>query len=282
MTVGFCGLGLIGGSMAKAYRKNSDMTLLGCDMDKTIENFAILSEVIDGSLTDEKVKDCDLIYIALYPNDAIEYLKHIAPIVRQDAIVMDLCGTKKSICEIGFSLSRQYGFTYVGAHPMAGTQYSGFKHSKASMFKGASLIIVPPVYDDIAFYDKIKKLTAPAEFSEITVTTAEKHDKMIAFTSQLAHIVSNAYVKSPTAQEHKGFSAGSYKDLTRVAWLNENMWTPLFLENRENLINELDSIISSLNEYRVALQQNDAKTLCTLLKDGRISKEKVDGNSKAK
>lgn len=139
------------------------------------------------------------------------------------------------------------------------------------------MVLVPPVFDDIAFLDKIKSLLAPAGFGKLSVTTAEEHDKMIAFTSQLAHIVSNAYVKTPTAQNHKGFSAGSYKDLTRVAWLNENMWTELFIENKEPLLFELEYIINSLTEYKEAIEKEDAETLRSLLRDGRIAKEKVDG-----
>lgn len=139
------------------------------------------------------------------------------------------------------------------------------------------MVLVPPVFDDISFLDRIKKLLSPAGFGRFSVITAEAHDRTIAFTSQLAHLVSNAYVKSPTARSHKGFSAGSYKDMTRVAWLNEQMWTELFLENREPLLFELDQILSSLQEYRDALSQGDEETLRTLLKDGRIAKEEIDG-----
>ena len=139
------------------------------------------------------------------------------------------------------------------------------------------MVIVPPIYDDIGFLDRIKKLLEPAGFGKISVTTAEAHDKTIAFTSQLAHVVSNAYVKSPTAEGHKGFSAGSYKDLTRVAWLNENMWTELFLENKGPLLFELDHMISALGEYRDAIAADDGDRLRGLLRDGRIAKEKIDG-----
>jgi prephenate dehydrogenase len=160
---------------------------------------------------------------------------------------------------------------------MAGTQYSGIKYAKESLFRGAPMVIVPHVFDDIAYLDRIKQILAPAGFGKISVTTAKRHDEMIAFTSQLAHVVSNAYVKSPTAVHHKGFSAGSYKDMTRVAWLNENMWSELFLENKEPLLFEIDSIISSLCEYREAIKNGDADTLRSLLRDGRIAKERIDG-----
>lgn len=276
MKVGICGLGLIGGSMAKAYKEDGH-TVFAYDIDEATLGYATLSGMIDEVLNTETISQCELIFIALYPAETIKYLNEIASLISSETVVIDLCGTKTTVCEYGFSLAKKHGFIFVGGHPMAGKQFSGIKYSKASLFKGAPMVLVPPVYDDIAFLDRIKKLLAPAGFGKLSVTTAEKHDTMIAFTSQLAHIVSNAYVKSPTAQEHKGFSAGSYKDLTRVAWLNENMWTELFIENKEPLLFELDYIINSLNEYKTAIENDDADSLKTLLRDGRIAKERVDG-----
>ncbi len=276
MTVGICGLGLIGGSMAKAY-KEAGHTVLAYDIDQSTLGFAALDGIIDGALNLSSIQQCELVLIALYPSQTIVYLNEIAPALSTNTVVIDLCGTKQTVCKCGFALAQKYGFTFVGGHPMAGKQYSGIKHSRASLFKGAPMVIVPPIYDDIAFLDRIKGLLAPAGFGSLSVTTAEKHDAMIAFTSQLAHVVSNAYVKSPTAKKHKGFSAGSYKDLTRVAWLNENMWTELFIENKEPLLFELEYIINSLTEYKNAIENNDAATLKSLLRDGRVAKEEIDG-----
>ena len=276
MTVGICGLGLIGGSMAKAYHADGH-TVLGFDAHEPTLGYCALAGITDGVLNEETIPSCDLIFIALYPQIAAEYLKKIAPIIDAHTVVIDLCGTKKQICDCGFALAAQYGFTFVGGHPMAGTQYSGIKYAKATLFKGAPMVLVPPIYDDIAFLDRIRTLLAPAGFGKFSVTDAESHDRVIAFTSQLAHVVSNAYVKSPSAKEHKGFSAGSYKDMTRVAWLNEQMWCELFLENRDPLLFELDTIIASLQEYRDAIDKNDADTLRTLLRDGRVAKEEIDG-----
>ena len=276
MTVGICGLGLIGGSMAKAYRA-AGHRVLGFDTHEPTLGYAALAGITDGVLNADTIASCELIFVALYPKKATQYLEEIAPLVGRECVVIDLCGTKKQICECGFALAKQYGFTFVGGHPMAGTQYSGIKYAKSTLFKGAPMVLVPPVYDDIAFLDRIRQLLAPAGFGKFSVTTAQAHDDMIAFTSQLAHVVSNAYVKSPSAKGHKGFSAGSYKDMTRVAWLNEAMWTELFLENKEPLLFELDTIIRSLSEYRDAIATDDAETLRSLLKDGRIAKEEIDG-----
>jgi prephenate dehydrogenase len=218
-----------------------------------------------------------LILIALYPRAAMEYLKNTAHLIAKEALVIDLCGTKRTICEAGFALAEQYGFTFVGGHPMAGLHHSGFKYARGNLFHGASMVLVPPTFDDIFLLDRVKKALAPAGFGRMTVTTADQHDEMIAFTSQLAHVVSNAYVKSPTARSHKGFSAGSYKDLTRVARLNEEMWSELFVENKEHLVSELNTLIASLTEYRDAIRDGNTDATRSLLKDGREAKESIDG-----
>lgn len=277
MTIGIAGLGLIGGSLAKAYKAAGDHTVYAHDLDTSVVELAKIAGAVDGALTEENIPGCDLILVALYTGAAIEYMKSIAPFVSKDCVVVDCCGTKKRVCEEGFKIATEYGFTYAGGHPMAGTQYSGFKYSRANLFKGASMIIVPSRFDDINLTQRIKDLLMPAGFGRITISTADEHDRMIAFTSQLPHVVSNAFIKSPTAQTHRGFSAGSYKDLTRVAWLNENMWTELFFEDREYLLFEIETVIKSLTEYRDALRDGDRERMTQILREGRIAKEKVDG-----
>ena len=281
MNIGIVGLGLIGGSVARAYRAYSDTNSLdfkifGHDINKPILDFAIMSGVLDGTLDGDAIKKCDLVFIGLYPDESIAYLEENADKFSSDALVIDLCGTKSEICRIGFALAEKHGFTFVGGHPMAGTHNSGYKYSRANMFSGAPMVIVPPSFDDIELLGKVRSLLSPLGFGRYSVTSAEEHDRLIAFTSQLAHVVSNAYVKSPTAREHKGFSAGSYKDMTRVAWLNEVMWTELFFENKNPLLFEIDCIINSLTEYRDALLGNDKEKMRDLLREGRIAKEQID------
>ena len=276
-TVGIAGLGLIGGSFAKAYKENSDVRVLGFDLNNSISHLAAVEGAIDGILNKENIGECDIIIPALYPNAVIKYVKEMAPYIRKDAIVIDTAGLKREICKECFEVAHQNGFTFVGGHPMAGKKYSGFKYSTGKLFKDASMIVVPENPDDQALLSNVRVALAPCDFGRITVCSPEKHDEMIAFTSQLAHIVSNAYVKSPTAMEHRGYSAGSYKDLTRVAWLNEDMWTEIFMKNRDNLIKEIDYITGFLTEYRDALDKEDSDTLWKLLHDGKMAKENVDG-----
>ena len=276
MTVGIVGLGLIGGSFAKAYHAAGHQ-VLAFDTDQSVYDFAVLSGAVNGPLTDETLPECDLILIAVYPSAAVEYLKQHGAHIGKKPIVIDCCGTKRVVCTACFPLAEQFGFTYLGGHPMAGTHNSGFKYATATMFHNAPMVLVPANHNDIELLSRVKELLAPAGFSRFSVTTAEQHDEMIAFTSQLAHVVSNAYIKSPTAGLHKGFSAGSYKDMTRVAWLAPKMWAELFLENKDFLMTELNTLIDNLRQYQDAMEHDDLPGLIQLLDDGRKRKEEVDG-----
>jgi prephenate dehydrogenase len=276
MKVGILGLGLIGGSLARAYALEGH-TVYAIQRNESMLSFAMLAGAVHGKLEEATIPECDLILLAIYPGGSASWLEQNAHLISRDALVIDCCGIKKEICERCFPLAERYGFTFVGGHPMAGSQFSGFKYSRANLFDGAPMILVPPVFDDILLLDRVKQALKPCNFGFFSVTTAEEHDKMIAFTSQMPHILSNAFIKSPTALNHKGFSAGSYKDLTRVAWLNPQMWAELFMENRENVLFELDYYISSLAAYRDAIQQQDMDQLVTLLEEGKKRKEVVDG-----
>lgn len=276
MTVGIVGLGLIGGSFAKAYHA-AGHTVLAFDTDRSTYDFAVLSGTVNGPLTDETLSTCDLILIAVIPSAAVGYLKQHAAHIGPKPVVIDCCGTKRVVCTACFPLAEQFGFTYLGGHPMAGTHNSGFKYATATMFHNAPMVLVPANHNDIELLSRAKELLAPAGFSRFSVTTAEQHDEMIAFTSQLAHVVSNAYIKSPTAGLHKGFSAGSYKDMTRVAWLAPQMWAELFLENKDFLMAELNTLIDNLRQYQDAMEHDDLSGLIQLLDDGRKRKEEVDG-----
>lgn len=276
MTVGIVGLGLIGGSAARAYSL-SGHRVLAFDIDEAILSFAEIAGASAGKLSKENFGECELILIAIPPVAAVKYFEEVAPYIAKPALVIDFCGTKKDICAAGFRLAEEYGFTYVGGHPMAGTHHSGFKYSRADLFKGAPMVIVPPRYDDINLFFRVDTALKPLAFKGISVTTASEHDEIIAFTSQLAHVVSNAYVKSPTALKHTGFSAGSYQDLTRVARLNPRMWAELFLQNTENLTFEIDELIGHLTEYKDAIKNNDQERLINLLSLGSRIKKEIDG-----
>ena len=277
MRVGIVGLGLIGGSFAKAYQE-AGHDVLAFDRDESVLSFAQLEGAVSAPLTKENIGTCDLVLVAIYPEAAVNYIRDMAPYIGTKPMVIDCCGTKRVVCQALFPLAKEYGFTYLGGHPMAGTHNSGFKYATATMYHGAPMVLVPADFNNIELLSRVKELLAPAGFGRFSVTTAEKHDEMIAFTSQMAHVVSNAYIKSPTAGNHKGFSAGSYKDLTRVAWLNPQMWAELFLENKDFLMRELNILIENLQKYELAMEQDDLPGLTALLDEGRRRKEEVDGH----
>ena len=276
MNVGILGLGLIGGSLARAYAK-AGHAVYACEKDASMLEFAQLAGAVHGVLDEKTIPQCELILLAIFTEGSAQWLEGNAQLVAKNALVIDCCGIKYEICKRCFPVAKANGFTFIGGHPMAGSHNSGFKFSRSNLFQGAPMVLVPDRFDDPELLHWAKEMLAPCNFGSFSVTTAEEHDKMIAFTSQMPHILSNAFIKSPTAQQHKGFSAGSYKDLTRVAWLNPYMWAELFLNNRENVLLELEAYINSLNQYKQAIESNDSDTLIALLDEGRRRKEEVDG-----
>ena len=285
ITVGIVGLGLIGGSFARAYRA-AGATVYAFDTDEDTMGAARI-ETIAGVLDDETVPACDLIVLAAYPAACLAWLRDHAealgscsdPASSTGPVVIDTAGVKSAVCKEAFGLARAHGFSFVGAHPMAGTENSGFAFARADLFCGAPMVLTPPDCDDIArltLLDRVHTLLEPLGFGTYSVTTPEAHDEVIAFTSQLAHVVSNAYVKSPTAQVHHGFSAGSYRDLTRVAHLNPQMWSELMIDDADNLSREITGLIDALSAYRDALDDRDRNRLRMLLAEGDRIKRSLD------
>lgn len=281
MKIGIVGLGLIGGSMAKALKMRTEHTVYGMDSNESVRLKAILLDAIDHELTGENLSEMDMVMIALYPKDALDFAKQYASLLKKGALLIDLCGVKQVVSEPLHQLAIENGFIYIGGHPMAGREFSGFTYSTETLFDGASMILVPYSGTPIELVQEIKQLFYRIGFTYIQISTPAEHDRMIAFTSQLAHVVSSAYIKSPTALHHIGFSAGSYKDMTRVAKLNEAMWTELFLDNAEYLCDEIDGLIANLKEYRDALAQGDHDRVFSLLKAGRERKAVIDNDETA-
>lgn len=273
--IGIVGLGLIGGSMAKTIKRCTEYQVCGYDIAPNTMEKAFCDGAVDEiGLT--SIFTCDLTFIALYPKQTIDFVKTHAEQWQKGTALVDLCGVKKYVCDQLGSFCLQKGLSFVGGHPMAGREFSGYDYTLPSLFSGASMILTPTQASNDALIKQLENFFASLQFGKVVVTTAQNHDKMIAFTSQLAHVVSNAYIKSPEADRHNGYSAGSYKDLTRVARLNEEMWTELFLCNQEALLAEIDTIIENLAQVRNALEKEDADTLKTLLKAGSDRKKTID------
>jgi len=278
VNVGIVGLGLIGGSMAKSIKVRTAHTVWGIDLDAETMTLSRLSGAIDGALTAENLPLCDLVLVAIRPAAAIRWVGDNAKFIQKTAILVDLCGVKRNVCEQLAPIAKANGFAYIGGHPMAGRERGGFVHSSEELFTGASMILTPDQNTDMRMLETLKAFFTDIGFAGLTFSTPEEHDRIIAYTSQLAHLVSSAYIKSPEAQRRRGFSAGSFRDMTRVAHLDEAMWTELFLDDADYLTEQLEILIDHLNEYREALAAHDAEKLQALLKEGREKKATAGGN----
>ena len=275
MKIAVVGLGLIGGSFCKAIKAYTSHICLGVgrDLNSKSVQMALHDDAIDKAIIPEELGQADLSIICLHPQGIIQFIKENAQYFRPGSIVIDAGGVKESIVKEVDDILKERGVIFIGAHPMAGREFSGYAYSLPDLYKGASMIFTPSEYVPDEAKKIVEQLARDLKFGRVVYTTPQEHDQNIAFTSQLAHVVSSAYIKSPTMRHESGFSAGSFKDLTRVAKLNEDMWTELFLMNQKALLYEVDTIIHSLQEYRDALAEADGETLHNLLRDGRILKE---------
>lgn len=273
MKIAVIGLGLIGGSICKALKKGTSHTVLGFDANSDTMIKAFDQSAIDDSIDSAGLIEADIVFVCLHPEETIAFVTQNAGMFKKGGIVCDVCGVKRRPVEKLDQLLHEEGVIYLGTHPMAGREFSGFDYADTGIFQGASFIVTPTELTPNEALKTLEALAYNMGFGKVVKTTADQHDRNIAFTSQLAHIVSNAYVKSPSLKNEQGFSAGSFQDLTRVARLNEDLWTSLFILNKEHLIFELDGLISSLEEYKMALENEEPKTLHRLLSEGRKLKE---------
>jgi len=276
MNIGVIGLGLIGGSLARAY-KRAGAAVYGYDTNHLTTDFVKLAGSIDEELTKENMNDCDCIFIAIPPSRALDWLKENAPLLQRSTTVIDCCGVKRAICSLAEELMKETELSFVGGHPMAGVQGWGFKKSSEVMFDGSTFAIVSLDKNNIELLSKVKNIIKMAGFTELIVMSAEEHDEVIAFTSQLSHIVASSFIQSDTLLlSEKTIAGGSFRDMTRVAMMDENMWSGLMQENRDNLIREIRNLISELQKYLSALENSDTDRLMELLANGREIKTETE------
>lgn len=276
MNIGIIGLGLIGGSLAKSLKENTAHTVWGYDIDASVISKAMLCQAIDEPLIPSRLALCDMVLIALYPSLCVEYVRENAAAFSPNALVIDCAGVKRAVCSPILEIAREHAWRYIGGHPMAGREFSGFNHAQGDLFSNASMILTPDSEIDMQTRVVLKSFFLDMGFASVRFTTPDEHDSMIAYTSQLAHIVSGAYVKNPLSHHHKGFSAGSFQDMTRVAKLNEDMWTELMMDNADLLVPSIEDLIFRLTEYRDALKEKEMEKLHSLLKEGRLMKESLN------
>lgn len=276
MKIGIIGLGLMGASFGKAIIKNTSHTVYGADIDDSVMLKAELVGAINFPLENSAYGEIDVLCIAVYPRSFEVVLTPILPKLKSGAVVIDLSGNKRAVAlAMQKAKAAHPQLEFIATHPMAGREFWGVEHSTCGLFEKSSLIMIP-IHTDIEKLTEIKELFTEIGVASVVISDAETHDRIIAYTSQLAHIASSSFVKSPTAPLHNGYSAGSFRDLTRVARLNADMWTELMIDNGDNLVPEIDGLIARLKEYRDALKNNDEKTLFKLLEDGNVKKEEIE------
>ena len=274
MKILIVGLGLIGGSIAKALVANTDAKVVGMDKDDATLALALDEHTIEYIAGESDLMDADVTILAMTPRSIISFVEENHLLMNKTGLVIDVCGIKRDIMECFRKYFAKTGPEYIGMHPMAGRELFGYAHSLEDLFQGASLVVTKD--NQLNYHvdwQKLEEIVQAMGFRKMVQTTPEIHDQIIAYTSQLAHIVSSAYIKSPTRLKEEGYSAGSFRDLTRVAKLDEKMWTDLFLRNTDYLVAEIDEIIAHLVEYKEVLLNHNAEKLEILLKDGRVKKE---------
>lgn len=276
MIISIVGLGLIGGSLAKAIKKNTNYHVIGFDINEAVQRSALSQGVVDEIGDEESLKKTDITIISLYPEQVASFVIGNRGSFKKNSIVIDTAGTKMKICSM-LKNADLGSVTFVGAHPMAGREVSGFENSLEDLFENASFIFTP--YEESDALETLKKFSRDIGFAQYIVTTPEKHDKMIAYTSQIAHVLACSYVLSPNSLEHSGFSAGSFRDISRVAKINEELWTQLFLENKELLCDEIEHLIDNLKKIEGFIQNDDKIQLKNILKEGRLIKEAIDNEN---
>lgn len=275
MNIGIVGLGLIGGSYARCLSKRTNHSVYGMTRNAAIISKAMEEGTIKGEIKQSELSLINYFIIALPPEATIDFITSNINNFAKGTIITDICGIKSAIKDKVAKLCSDNRIWYVGTHPMAGRECSGYNNSLESLFDGRSLIIMNDNNIPDNIISTVADINKAAGFSRIVYTSSSHHDEIIAYTSQLCHISSNAFVKSPTAKEHLGYSGGSFEDLTRVAFLDPDLWTELFFMNKEPLLKELSSYINELKKYERALADNDAESMRELLNEGRIIKESI-------
>ena len=279
MKIGVIGLGLIGGSFGRTLVKKTEYKVYGYDISELVMQKAEMLNAFHEKLTVENAKDLDMLVLSVYPDYFEEAVEKFLPYLKKGAIVSDFSGVKVSIINKMKEYQKLYpDLVFIGGHPMAGREFSGIERSVTTLFDKAFMILVP-INADIFTLSDVKNFYKEIGFLDVVITTAENHDEMIAYTSQLCHIVSNAFIKNATAEKHLGYSAGSYKDLTRVARLNPEMWSGLMMANKDKLKKELDEFICNLQKYSLALDSGSREDLHSLLKEGNDRKLAIDSRS---
>ncbi len=273
----------MGGSIAKALKKTDKYYVIGYNRTEEITKRALSDGAIDEIWDGVSPIDADITILAVNPNVTVKLFETLPSLLKRGSILTDICGVKAEVVKMGEAVCKDKGIFFIGGHPMAGRERNGYDYSTEDLFFNRSYILTETANSDKETLNKLSQMALDMGCSDVTITSPEYHDKMIAYTSQIPHILAGAYMNSPTSATHKGYSAGSYHDVSRVASVDENLWSQLFLSNKDNLLYEIDILIRNLQDYKEAVARNDQSRLSGIIKTGRILKERdiiVNGQEK--
>ncbi len=289
-TFGFIGLGLMGGSYAKAIKQcsiaaspfiNGGIRLLACDKDeKTLQlakNDGVIDEGFLPNAVGEMLSVCDVVIVCLYPKRTLEFIIEHQQSFKSGSIITDIAGTKLALIE-GLKDFTRADVDFIPAHPMAGSEKEGYTHSSADIFKGRNYILLPLEKSKSENITFLKNLAYAMGFKQIIETDAISHDHKIAFTSQLCHVIASALVDSAEDTNITAFGGGSYEDLTRIAMINAPLWTELFIENKEELVNHIEKFESSLSKLKDFVKNADANNMIQNLQ--KVREKRIEMSTK--
>ena len=269
------GLGLMGGSYAESLTSHGFEVGAVARRQETID-YALREGIIKhgrAEIDPEYIRQFDLLIFAMYPHAFVEWIEKYQQYIKPNALISDVTGVK---CSIVYKIQDMLrpDLEFIGAHPMAGKEKFGYDYSEATLFDNAYMIFTP-VNADENNVDMLKELSQKIGFKGVTVSTPAEHDRIIAYTSQMPHVLACAYVSDPDAMLHNGFSAGSYKDISRVADINARLWQELFIENSSQLVGHIDVLIDNLQKIKQLIENGDHKALQDALQKARDTKAKI-------
>ncbi len=272
------GLGLIGGSIAKAISKNLEVkNIWAVDTDENTLNLAVEEKVIDKGYSNPKypLENSDIVILCTYPDTTLNFIKSNAAYFKLNALITDTTGIKKSIVEKINNMLRE-DLVFIGGHPMAGREVSGYKFSKEDIFKNSEYILSPTDNTCAKSLDMLTQLITSIGFKKVTFMSPDSHDKKIAFTSQLPHVIACALMNNKGLEEGVNGIGGSFKDMTRVANINSNLWCELISENKDNVLKELDVFMEDLSDIYKVIEKDDKKELEKIFEKSSMRRKGID------
>ncbi len=262
-TITIVGLGLLGGSYAMGLKKAGN-TVYGIDINENSIKFALENNYVDEAASKDFKKflnTCDILVLCLYPNSMLSWLKEHVADINPKALITDVCGVKSTFIYEAQEILKPYGIEFFASHPMRGKEVIGIENADCAMFKDANLILCPTKENTIQGEQTVIALGKSLSFSIFPILSPEKHDEMIAFLSQLSHVIAVSLMTSKNTDNLVQYSGDSFRDLTRIANIDEHLWTELFIANKDLLCAEIDLFVNTLNRFKEHIKNEEKEEM---------------------